>query len=140
MALTAARRAEMLHSIPGYSEASKCALVVGRQCKGDCLVNMKHLSEEQTVVLPKPCSSNVAIAGVRGLLELAGSATSTQRVASVEGLPCCTGLLDGPAALIASILTCGPSSDAGSAALQAGQNTYTMWNGSDPVCCDSSIS
>lgn len=59
-------------------------------------------------------------AGVRRLLELASSA-SAQRFASVEGLPCFTGLLDGPAALVASILACGPSSDAGSAALQAGQ-------------------
>ena len=129
MALTTARRAEMLHSTSCCSEASECALVFEGQCKGDCLVSMSSISVRANLsscqnidhqMLPKN-------AGIRGLLELAGSATSIQRVASVEGLPCCTGLLDGPAALIASILTCGPSSDAGSAALQAGQDLYTMW-------------
>ena len=60
-------------------------------------------------------------AGVRKLLELAGSAQDTQRFAPAEGLPCCTGLLDGPTGLTNGILACGPSSDAGSAALQAGQ-------------------
>ncbi len=65
------------------------------------------------------------------LLQWPGAAAETLRFAAVEGLSCQTGLLDGPAGLLTSLLACGPSSDAGLAALQAGQHIpsplYMLW-------------
>ena len=60
-------------------------------------------------------------AGMNQLLQWPGAAAETLHFAAVEGLSCQTGLLDGPAGLLTSLLACGPSSDAGLAALQAGQ-------------------
>ena len=61
-------------------------------------------------------------AGVNQLLQWPGAVDRGQQLVSVEGLPCQTGLLDGPAGLLASLLAYGPSSDAGLAATQAGQH------------------
>ncbi|DBB07857.1 TPA: hypothetical protein ACH3X3_009258 [Trebouxia sp. C0006] len=66
-------------------------------------------------LLTEPC-----LAGMNQLLQWPGAAAETLRFAAVEGLSCQTGLLDGPAGLLTSLLACGPSSDAGLAALQAG--------------------
>ncbi len=73
---------------------------------------------------PKKCCSDMAdcaCVGMNQLLQWPGQTADTLRFAAVEGLSCQTGLLDGPAGLLTSLLACGPSSDAGLAALQAGQ-------------------
>jgi len=67
--------------------------------------------------------ADCACAGMNQLLQWPGATAETLRFAAVEGLSCQTGLLDGPAGLLTSLLACGPSSDAGLAALQAGQHT-----------------
>lgn len=64
--------------------------------------------------------ADCACAGMNQLLQWPGATDETLRFAAVEGLSCQTGLLDGPAGLLTSLLACGPSSDAGLAALQAG--------------------
>ncbi|KAL0040863.1 hypothetical protein WJX79_007871 [Trebouxia sp. C0005] len=66
-------------------------------------------------LLTEPC-----LAGMNQLLQRPGATAETLRFAAVEGVSCQTGLLDGPAGLLTSLLACGPSSDAGLAALQAG--------------------
>ncbi len=66
--------------------------------------------------------ADCAYAGMNQLLQWPGEDIETLRFAAVEGLSCQTGLLDGPAGLLTSLLACGPSSDAGLAALQAGQS------------------
>ena len=65
--------------------------------------------------------ADCACAGLNQLLQWPGATAETLRFAAVEGLSCQTGVLDGPAGLLTSLLACGPSSDAGLAALQAGQ-------------------
>ena len=60
-------------------------------------------------------------AGVSHLLQQPSVPAEGHCFASVEGLPCQAGLLDGPTSLLEKLLACGPSSDAGLAAIQAGQ-------------------
>ena len=63
---------------------------------------------------------DVPCAGVNQLLQWPGVADEASCFAAVEGLSCQTGLLDGPVGLLTTLLACGPSSDAGLAATQAG--------------------
>lgn len=60
-------------------------------------------------------------AGVKQLLQTPGLADGALHFASVEGLSCQTGFLDGPVSLLTSLLACGSTSDASLAAIQAGQ-------------------
>ena len=62
-------------------------------------------------------------AGMSHLLQRPAVPAGLPCFAALEGLSCQTGLLDGPTSLLTSLLACGPSSDAGLAALQAGQHT-----------------
>ena len=57
------------------------------------------------------------------LLQWAGKSEEQAQFAREEGMSCQTGLLDGPTSLLTSLLACGPSSDAGLAATQAGKST-----------------
>lgn len=59
--------------------------------------------------------------GVMRLLQHPSLPGGALHFAAVEGVSCQTGLLDGPAALLTSLLACGSTSDAGLAAIQAGQ-------------------
>ena len=61
-----------------------------------------------------------AAAGVSHLLQWAGKSEEQEQLAREEGMSSHTGLLDGPTSLLTSLLACGPSSDAGLAATQAG--------------------
>lgn len=72
--------------------------------------------------LRRRCCCCLAIAGVRQLLQYPSLPDDAQHFAAVEGLSCRTGLLDGPASLLTSLLACGSTSDASLAAIQAGQS------------------
>lgn len=60
------------------------------------------------------------VAGVKQLLQTPGLPDGALHFASVEGLSCQTGFLDGPVSLLTSLLACGSTSDASLAAIQAG--------------------
>ena len=65
-------------------------------------------------------------AGVKQLLQYPSLPDGALHFAAVEGLSCQTGLLDGPASLLTSLLACGSTSDASLAAIQAGQSAFVI--------------
>ena len=67
------------------------------------------------------CKYSFVATGVKRLLQYQSLPGGALHFAAVEGVSCQTGLLDGPAALLTSLLACGSTSDAGLAAIQAGQ-------------------
>lgn len=74
-------------------------------------------------------------AGVKQLLQYPGLPDGALHFAAVEGLSCQTGLLDGPASLLTSLLACGSTSDASLAAIQAGWLALCMLCSCPGMCC-----